>query len=165
MNPTFNSFFFEDDGYYPNHPFLPTLFYSKAIDVSQEDVTQTLSKNQWSNQWTGGVFDYHHYHSTSHEVLVVLKGAATLTLGGPQGIAIDIEKNDLLVLPAGVAHKNQGATKDFKVLGAYPYGNSFDLKTGQKHEYEAALKEIPEAPYPYADPLLGKNGPLFELWN
>ncbi|MBA2176468.1 cupin domain-containing protein [Halobacillus locisalis] len=164
MNSTFNSFFFEDDGYYPNHPFLPTLFYSKAIDVSKEDVTQTLAKNQWSNQWTGGVFDYHHYHSTSHEVLVVLKGAATLTLGGPQGRRIDIEKNDLLVIPAGVAHKNEGATEDFKVLGAYPFGNSFDLKTGQKHEYETALNEIPEAPYPEADPILGKKGPLLELW-
>ena len=91
----------------------------------------------WGNQWTGGVFDYHHYHAKTHEVLAVIAGAATITIGGPHGRKLDIEKGDALILPAGVAHKNEGATEDFEVLGAYPFGEPFDLKTEEK------LKEHP----------------------
>ncbi|MCA0971901.1 cupin domain-containing protein [Halobacillus litoralis] len=163
MNATFHSYFFDDDGYYPNHRYLPTLVYSQAIEDFSY-IEETFKQNEWTNQWTGGIFDYHHYHSKTHEVLAVLEGAATITLGGPQGKVIDIEKGDVLILPAGVAHKNQGASDDFKVLGAYPFGKPFDLKTGEKHEYEQAIQEIPDAPYPTADPLLGRNGTLMELW-
>ncbi|TGB03942.1 cupin domain-containing protein [Halobacillus salinus] len=164
MNSKFESYFFEDDGYFPNHRFLPTLVYPNAIEHFHE-VPDTLKENQWGNQWTGGIFDYHHYHSKTHEVLVVLEGAATVTLGGPHGNVLDIEKGDVLILPAGVSHKNQGSTDDFKVLGAYPFGEPFDLKTGDKHEYEQAIQEIPEAPFPSSDPLLGEKGPLMELWH
>lgn len=164
MDSTFKSYFFEDDGYYPNHRFLPTLVYLKAIEDFSK-ISHTFESNQWENQWKGGIFDYHHYHSKTHEVLAVLSGAATVTLGGPQGRVIDIEEGDVIILPAGVAHKNQGATDDFLVLGAYPYGKPFDLKTGEKHEYEQAIQEIPDAPFPSRDPLLGQNGPLMKLWN
>ncbi|RWZ58176.1 cupin domain-containing protein [Halobacillus fulvus] len=164
MNPNINSLFFEDDGFYPNHPFLPTLVYYNCLDSTTDEVERLFHQNRWANTWTGGVFDYHHYHSKTHEVLAVLEGTSTLTLGGPNGKVVDVKKGDLIVIPAGVAHKNEGATEDFQVMGAYPYGESFDLKTGEKHEYEEALKTIPEAKKPSADPILGKRGPLMELW-
>ncbi|ARI78355.1 cupin domain-containing protein [Halobacillus mangrovi] len=165
MNDTFESFVFEDDGYFPNHPYLPALIYRKVLEGNAEDCEKLFHDHQWSNTWVGDVFHYHHYHSRTHETLAVLNGAATLSLGGPNGKAVDVEKGDLLILPAGVGHKNEGATEDFQVMGAYPFGESFDLKTGEKHEYEQAKKEIPEASFPKADPVLGENGPLMEVWN
>lgn len=164
MKPTFSSMLFKDDGSFPNHPYLPALLYSDCIDQSLEECKKLFAQNRWANHWVGGIFDYHHYHSKTHESLAVLEGRATLSLGGPHGQMVEVEKGDLLILPAGVGHKNEKATEDFQVLGAYPFGHSFDLKTGEEYEYKQALKEIPEAPQPASDPLLGKKGPLMELW-
>ncbi|KHE71773.1 cupin domain-containing protein [Halobacillus sp. BBL2006] len=165
MSDTFVSFVFDDDGYFPNHPYLPAMIYRQFLKGTIDDYEKLLRENRWSNTWVGDIFYYHHYHSRTHETLSVLQGAATLILGGPNGKVVDVEQGDVLILPAGVAHKNQGATEDFQVMGAYPFGESFDLKTGEKHEYEQALKEIPKALFPKADPVLGENGTLMEVWN
>ncbi|MCA1010184.1 cupin domain-containing protein [Halobacillus halophilus] len=165
MNTSIDRILLKEDGYYPNHPYLPALVYRQAIDMPTKDAERLFKKNRWSNTWVGGIFDYHHYHSRTHEILGVIAGSARLKLGGPHGQILEVKKGDLIILPAGVAHKNEGATVDFQVLAAYPFGESFDLKTGDKKEYEEALAQIPDAPAPAADPLLGENGPLMELWN
>jgi uncharacterized protein YjlB len=62
----------------------------------------------------------HHYHSTSHEVLCVIGGSASITFGGPEGQKIEVSAGDAVVIPAGVGHCNEGYDGGFFAIGAYP---------------------------------------------
>jgi uncharacterized protein YjlB len=82
----FREYRFEDDGSIPNNPTLPLLVYLQALSGSDPSrCKELLSENGWGGSWVDGVFPYHHYHSTSHEVLCVIGGSASITFGGPQG--------------------------------------------------------------------------------
>src|ERR1700730_6523202 len=76
---------FKDGGIFPNSP-LPLLLYRDAITTDAEDPAsifeQRFARNDWTNSWRDGVYSFPHYHSTSHEVLGVYSGAATLRLVG-----------------------------------------------------------------------------------
>ena len=109
----------------PNHPRFPVLLY-RGVDVS--DARALLAEHGWGGSWVNGVFDFHHFHSTSHEVLAVIAGRATIELGGPQGRAFDVAVGDALVLPAGTGHRRASADGAFRVVGAYPAGQEdYDL--------------------------------------
>ncbi len=113
-----------------------------------------------------GVFPYHHYHSTSHEVLCVIRGSASIAFGGPEGEVVEVEAGDVVVIPAGVGHKNEGSSGDFSVVGAYPRGQeSYDLRTGEAGERPEVLENIRSVPLPEADPLFGEGGPLLWRWS
>ena len=103
----------------PNHPCFPVLLY-RGVDVC--DARALLAEHGWGASWVNGVFDFHHFHSTSHEVLAVIAGRATIELGGPQGRAFDVAVGDVIVLPAGTGHRRASADGAFRVLGAYPAG-------------------------------------------
>ncbi|MDQ3644157.1 MAG: cupin domain-containing protein, partial [Actinomycetota bacterium] len=60
-----------------------------------------FSEHGWGGSWVDGVFGFHHFHSTSHEVLGVIRGQVTLELGGPQGREFEVSTGDVVVLPAG----------------------------------------------------------------
>jgi uncharacterized protein YjlB len=68
------------------------------------------------------------------------------------------------VIPAGVAHKNEGASPDLVVVGAYPGGKSPDMCGPAAQHRERALRNIPEVPLPTSDPVYGRPGPLLERW-
>ncbi|MFP7478587.1 cupin domain-containing protein [Terribacillus saccharophilus] len=148
-------FHFQDDGIYPNNK-LPVLYYKKAFDQT-DTMLEVFHANSWRNSWVNGIFPYHHYHSTAHEVLGVLQGHATVQLGGPDGVQLNISRGDVIVLPAGTAHKRMQQSDDFEVLGAYPDGMSFDTKTDKPGEYEQALQQIPNVPIPKQDPVTGDS--------
>ncbi|MFB1099785.1 cupin domain-containing protein [Terribacillus sp. JSM ZJ617] len=148
-------FHFHDDGIYPNNK-LPVLYYKNAFEHT-DTMQEVFKSNHWRNSWVNGIFPYHHYHSTVHEVLGVLSGHATVQLGGPDGEQLEISHGDVIVLPAGTAHKRMQQSNDFQVLGAYPDGMSFDTKTGKSGEYKQALQQIPKVPIPKLDPVTGNS--------
>jgi uncharacterized protein YjlB len=96
------------------------------------------------------VFDFHHFHSTSHEALAVVAGRATIELGGPQGQAFEVAAGDVLVLPAGTGHRRATDRNGFTVVGAYPAGQEdYDLLRSADpaaRERIAALGPPPQDP-------------------
>jgi len=160
---------FEDDGRIPNNPNLPLLVYSRVLSEPERQPSrckELLAKNGWGGAWVDGVFSYHHYHSTSHEVLCVISGRASIDFGGPEGEMLEVQAGDVVVIPAGVGHRNEGSSGDFSVIGAYPRGQeSYDLRTVEEGERPEVLENIRNVPFPEADPLFGEDGPLLRHWS
>lgn len=159
--------YFHDDGATPNSH-LPVLRYHLRIKPGDDAATaceQLLRDNQWSPLWRDGIFDYHHYHSTAHEALVVVQGRARVTLGGESGQTLSLEPGDVLVLPAGIGHRCIECSKDFLVVGAYPRGQEdYDIQrpgSGNRADSQARIARVP---LPAADPLGGVAGPLMTAW-
>ena len=157
-------FHFKDDGKIPNSKY-PLLVYKNAFSerntAGAKWLEDTFASNNWTNSWRNGIYDFHHYHSTSHEVLGVYSGEALVHLGGEQGEKVNIKAGDIIIIPAGVGHKNLGST-DLGIVGAYPDGRSWDINKGLAGERPAADKKIAALPIPEADPLSGKEMP--ESW-
>jgi uncharacterized protein YjlB len=158
-------FHFEDDRTIPNNPTLPVIFYQAAFKENPEAIESVFNQNNWTNSWTDGVFDYHHYHSNTPEVLGVKTGTATLQLGGESGKTFELAAGDVVVLPAGTGHKKIKASADFQIVGAYPNGLEPNLKTGKADERPTVLEEILEAPLPGKDPVYGEDGPVVNNWS
>ena len=167
--PLVTEYHLDDDGVVPNNKSLPLLVYKHAVAAAEGDEAaaafeRSFERNGWSGCWRNGIYDYHHYHSVTHEALGIAAGRATVQLGGERGVTLDVEVGDALVIPAGVGHKNLGSSKDFLVVGAYPGGADYDMNTGKPGEREKALANIARVPLPDADPLFGPGGPLTEYW-
>jgi uncharacterized protein YjlB len=158
---------FKDDGVFPNSG-LPLLVYRQAFRTEAEDrasiIEQCLAENDWTNSWRNGVYPFAHYHSTTHEVLGVFRGSATLRVGGEHGKDVDVRAGDVIVIPAGVAHRKLEASADFAVVGAYPGGREWDLLRGLPGERPEADQKIAALPIPDKDPIYGADGPLRQIW-
>lgn len=156
-----------DNGVFRGSP-LPALLYQKALDIPllfpATHVSKLFEKNGWSNSWDAGIFTFHHYHSITHEVLGIYSGKATIQLGGDDGPKLLLEKGDVLVIPAGVAHKNLDEENDVGVVGAYPGGRDYDIKRGVPGERPQADRNIADVPLPATDPLTGHEGELIRHW-
>jgi uncharacterized protein YjlB len=157
----------KDDGVVPNSK-LPLLVYRRAVAVSDEDSAhvfeELFKENGWGDSWRNGIYPYQHYHSTAHEVLGIYQGSAKVQLGGERGVIHDVKAGDVIVIPAGVAHKNLGSSPDFGVVGAYPEGQEMDMNYGKANERERAIENIAHLELPKMDPVFGENGLLIEKW-
>jgi uncharacterized protein YjlB len=157
----------KDDGKFPNSK-LQAVLYKGILDLNvifpAAAVRQLFRSNNWKNFWKSGIFEYHHYHSVTHEAIAVIKGKTILQLGGPKGKKITIEKGDVLIIPAGVAHKNLKAENDVSCIGAYPYGKNYDMNYGKEEERPKADKNIKKVKLPPKDPVFGKAGGIKNLW-
>lgn len=164
MDPV--KFYFKDDGKIPNSKF-PLLLYRNAFTERNRAGAEWLEKkfaaNNWTNSWRNGVYSFHHYHSSSHEVLGIYSGKALLHLGGEQGEKVEVQAGDIIIIPAGVGHKNLGS-EDLGVVGAYPEGRNWDLNRGLEGERPRADQNIAALPIPSTDPLLGKKSGLTTTW-
>ena len=135
----FETHAFEDDGGIPNSV-LPVLVYHDVPDARSPDACERLfAQHGWLGAWRNGIFPFHHFHSTAHEVLGVVAGAASVTLGGPLGRQFELRRGDVVVLPAGTGHCNNGSSSDLLVIGAYPDGMSWDLRRGHPAELDYTL--------------------------
>ena len=161
------TYHFKDDGSIPNNKF-PVIIYKGVFSARGDEAAQWLEKkfaeNNWKNSWRNGVFDYHHYHSNTHEVLGVYAGEALLQLGGEKGQKLKVFAGDVIIIPAGVAHKNLGSN-DFSVVGAYPEGRSHDMNVGKQEERPQADENIAKVPIPKFDPIEGREGALIKIWD
>lgn len=155
---------FPDDGHIPNNPRLPVILYPGAFKTHPEEIEPVFNMNGWGNSWQDDVLTYHHYHSNAHEVLGVRSGNAVLQIGGEQGGTVEVEKGDVILLPAGTGHKKLEGSTNFQVVGAYPGGRSPNTKTGEAADRPFVLEDIRNVPLPDADPVFGKEGPLHKHW-
>lgn len=158
---------FDDDGRFPNSR-LPLLFYAGALSAetaTAEAMEELLAAGGWVPMWRSSVFTYHHYHSTAHEALGIAAGEARLMLGGPKGQAFDVAAGDVVVIPAGVAHRRLSSSADFLVVGAYPPRQDWDLLQGAAGERPQADENIARVPLPPSDPVTGAPNPLFVHWS
>lgn len=159
---------FEDDGVFPNNNKLPVMVYKGAFLLHPSEdgsvIKRVFESHNWKNSWEDGIYDYQHYHSITHEVLGVVCGKADIQLGGPEGVCVELVRGDVVVIPAGVAHKCLMSSKDFSVVGAYPDGMDYDLNNGETGERPKADENIRNVKIPATDPVYGDSGPLIEHW-
>jgi uncharacterized protein YjlB len=157
--------FFADDGMIPNSQ-RPVLLYRQALPKDAGAIERIFAANHWPPAWRNGVHPFHHFHSTAHEALGVARGRVKVQLGGPSGRTVDIEAGDLVVLPAGTGHLNQGQSADLLIVGAYPAttAHRLDTRRGNPSEHGEVTRNIAEVPLPSADPVGGDGGPLLRLW-
>jgi uncharacterized protein YjlB len=156
------------EGNFPNNSHLALLVYRNAFRMEGKDkakiIEEIFESNGWSNAWQDGVYDYHHYHSITHEVLGVVKGSARIQFGGPSGISLLVQAGDVIIIPAGVAHKNLGGEENFRCVGAYPDGKDYDMNYGKAEERPKAEENIKNVPLPDSDPVFGISGPMIKEW-
>jgi len=117
-----------------------------------------------------------HFHSTTHELLVISSGRARLLFGGdgnPDGVTFEAQRGDAILIPAGVAHRlledlSSGSKlgSSFEMVGSYPveaeewdmcYG---DGRKGENHEM--LWERIKELPWLKGDPIYGEEGPALQ---
>ena len=158
---------FAPSGTVPNN-ILPVLIYRLDLPQDARDPAaffeQLFARNGWGNSWRDGVYPFHHFHSTAHEVLGIARGRAKLRLGGEGGRDFDVEAGNVLLVPAGTGHRRVSAAADFLVVGAYPGGQNWDLiraDEASEAELQVALQNIARVPLPDRDPVSGQT---IELW-
>src|ERR1700761_5980929 len=152
------------NGWMPNSS-LPVLLYRNAFPTGKDltgKMEHLFTANQWPPQWRNGVYDFHHYHSTAHEVLGFAAGHADLVLGGEGGTPVTVHAGDIAVLPAGTGHCRITASDDFLVIGAYPPDEHWDIcRTAATPEVFARMRSVS---FPASDPVTGAAGALPKLW-
>ncbi|WP_348265180.1 cupin domain-containing protein [Telmatobacter sp. DSM 110680] len=155
------------NGWVPNNDRLPVLIYRDVLDVSGSDPAskfeQAFLRNGWPPQWRNGIYDFHHYHSTAHEVLGIAGGQGRIILGGPGGHELTLNAGDILVLPAGTGHCKLACSPEFLVVGAYPPRQSWDICRSAPSQVER--NRIRTLSFPVSDPFTGSRGALTRLWH
>ncbi|KAI9798513.1 MAG: hypothetical protein M1833_004780 [Piccolia ochrophora] len=117
-------------------------------------------------QWRYTMYSTTHFHSTTHEVLCIARGKATLCFGGeenPGRVEPTVEKGDVVVVPAGVGHRLlEDKDKGFEMVGSYPNGESWDMCYGKAGE-EDKVDGIKRLGWFQKDPIYGDEGPTLQV--
>ena len=146
-------------GVLPNSRF-PLLIQRGGIAGGAQPVMQRFRSNGWLNNWQyPGIYDYPHFHSTTHECLGVAVGWMELVLFGEGGEKVRLEAGDVVVMPAGVSHAMAGGSDDVLVVGGYPDGRDWDNMREDRIDAAAgrdAAKRIMMLPIPSRDPVTGE---------
>jgi uncharacterized protein YjlB len=154
------------NGWMPNNERLPVLLYRRAFVVLPslaDKMEEAFERNGWPPQWRNGVYDFHHYHSTAHEVLGFAAGTGTIILGGEGGHKITVEAGDVAVLPAGTGHCKLAADERFVVIGAYPPNQRWDIC--REAPDREAMARMSGLAFPASDPVFGAKGELTKAWH
>jgi uncharacterized protein YjlB len=152
------SFTLADDGRFINSPHPARVYRGVLSDAHADPVAafeELFARHGWPPAWRAGLYTVHHYHSAAHEVLGVFSGWVKARLGGESGALVTLRAGDAVLLPAGVAHRNEGQSPDFLAVGAYPRGMRPDMRYGREVERATDLKRLAALPAPAPDPVLG----------
>jgi uncharacterized protein YjlB len=146
----------------------PLLIYHRCFDppTSTANIQSHLrSVGVVEPAWVYPMYKQHHYHSTTHEVLVVANGSARLFFGGegnPKGIRQVVAKGDVMILPAGTGHAMEEDLGGFSMVGSYPTGaDNWDHCTG--NEGKEAEDRIRALKWFKQDPIYGQEGPVLDI--
>ncbi len=156
------TYWLDDDGLIPNNASVPLILYRKALTAgdpgAEARIEALFASHDWSNGWVNGIYPFHHYHATTHEVLGIARGSARVQFGGPGGPEVEVSAGDAVMIPAGVGHCRKSSTPDLSVVGAYPGGADWDLRRANPEDHETALPLIKGVPLPPQDPIAGAGG-------
>lgn len=162
--PRLETLSFKPNGRVPNSRF-PVLIYRAAITMNAgvdlaDAIEATFNRHDWLNNWRElGVYDYYHFHSTTHEALGMACGHITLQFGGVGGTIVKLTAGDIVVLPAGTSHTRLENSSDSQMIGGYPEGRDWDLIRDDhvtESQARAAMKLIGSLPIPSRDPVTGE---------
>ncbi len=152
----------------PNHPEWPLLIYPGAVALVGSDPAiafeELFERNRWPAAWRNGVYPFHHYHSSAHEVLGIYSGEVTVQFGGARGIEVNAGAGDVIVLPAGTGHKKLSSRGALGVVGAYPAGQHPDMCSAAANTLQRNAAAVMRVPVPDCDPVFGAGGPLMRYW-
>jgi uncharacterized protein YjlB len=155
--------------------------HSKYGSVADEIERHLGTINTVSPQWRYGMNRTSHFHSTTHEVLCVSARGARLLFGGEANqarVEVAVERGDVIVVPAGVAHRSVKEVGGFEMVGAYPVGaEQWDMcysrerleeeeeeeRVRRKKKEEERVRRIRELGWFKRDPVYGEAGPVLEV--
>lgn len=167
-DPLIKEFYIKGNNQFPNSAF-PVLLYKRVLKLptlfAASHVEKLFQANGWNNLRRSGIAPRHHYHSNTHEAIACVKGGTLLLLGGENGKHIHFEKGDVIIIPAGVPHKNLAKENDVFCVIGYPGEIPFDVNYGEDGERPAADRNILNVEIPHTDPVYGttENG-LCNSW-
>lgn len=154
-------------GMIPNSRF-PLLVHRSGVPGGGEAALKAkFRENGWCNNWSyPGIYEYAHFHSTSHECLGCARGWMEFNLSvGEDGFTkLRIEQGDVIVMPAGVSHEMAGHSDDILMCGGYAGGRDWDNIQEAfltQDRYYTACKNIMSLPIPDKDPVTGET---MSLW-
>jgi uncharacterized protein YjlB len=167
LSSSIETHFFADDGTVPNNKTLPLVLYRGALGAEGDLAARCeamFAANGWPKPWRNGIYGHHHYHSTAHEVLGIARGSARVRLGGENGATVELRTGDVVVIPAGVAHKRESASGDLLVIGSYPEGQRPDICRADAASHDTAAANVARVALPSCDPVTGQQAPLLDCW-
>ncbi len=160
-------FLLRPNGWMPNNSDLPVLLYRGAVAHPAGNslavaMEQMFTAHGWPPQWRNGIYIFHHFHSTAHEILGIAAGEVRVVLGGEGGRDLTLRAGDVVALPAGTGHCSLHSSPDLLVVGAYPAGEHWDIcRAAPTPE---VLEQMRHVAFPPSDPVYGASGPLVSLW-
>ena len=161
MSITTESYMSKPQGKIPKNRF-PLLVQRNAIPGGgAEAIKARFRENGWSNNCDDpGIYEYAHFHSTTHECLGCAQGWMEFSLSVGEGgwTKVRIEQGDVIVMPAGVSHEMVSMAEDIHMCGGYPDGRDWDdIQEAflSDEDYKRACKRIMMLPIPAKDPATG----------
>lgn len=162
MPITTQCFMSKPQGMIPNSRF-PLLVHRNVVPGGgAEEIKDLFRLNGWSNNWDyPGIYQYAHFHSTTHECLGCAQGwiEFLLSVGERKGTRVRISSGDVIVMPAGVSHAMIAQSDDIHMCGGYPDGRDWDDIQEEflsEEDYKRACKRIMMLPIPGKDPATGE---------
>ncbi|ROW05964.1 hypothetical protein VPNG_08442 [Cytospora leucostoma] len=145
----------------------PLLIYHSVFDRPSASAIESYLNNVGVVEplWRYGMYPRTHFHTITHEVLCVSSGKARLCFGGednPGRVEPTVEAGDVMVVPAGMAHRLLVDFGRFEMVGCYPLGYDWDMCYGRPGE-EGKIKAIENLAWFEKDPIYDHQGPVLDI--